>query len=433
MIKFERDKYSLFLIFLLLSSYFLGFYFREITNGAGHIDLEHFIWLIVIDLKQDYFETIRNYQSYGEATFPFFHSFQSFFNPATKNLIYCLNNTIFNLLIIFIFYQFLKLKRIDFENNFLVNLIPFIILLSPWFRSSSYWGMTENLSFFFLIPSLYFLNLLIQKKTSFKNNLILTVLISLTLYARQQFLFLAVFHILILLLNNDKKELIFTILIYLFLSLPGFYVLSIWGVFKDISQATSASGGLSLENMLLNVTKISSLFFFYSIPLVLINFSRFLKIFFSKRCLLIFIIVLFIKYLLFNDINYPIKSGGYIVKFNYFFLNNDPKLLILISSAFFAYIISIIKSNNYKYFLILPLIYLNYGFVNSVYQEWFDPLYLFTYYIFFSKDHIVNLRLNKNSTITFLLIWEFVILMIAYVYYHGIKKYLYFILFKEKI
>ena len=103
-------------------------------------------------------------------------------------------------------------------------------------------------------------------------------------------------------------------------------------------------------------------------------------------------------------------------------MNNDPKLLILISSAFFAYIISIIKSNNYKYFLILPLIYLNYGFVNSVYQEWFDPLYLFTYYIFFSKDHIVNLRLNKNSTITFLFIWEFVILMIAYVYYHGIKK-----------
>ena len=422
MIKFERNKHILFLIFLLLSSYFLGFYLREITNGAGHIDLEHFIWLIVIDLKQDYFETIRNYQSYGEATFPFFHSFQSFFNPATKNLFYCLNNTIFNLLIIFIFYQFLKLKRIDFENNFLVNLIPFIILLSPWFRSSSYWGMTENLSFFFLIPSLYFLNLLIQKKTSFKNNLILTVLISLTLYARQQFLFLAVFHILILLLNNNKKELIFTILIYSLLSLPGFYVLSIWGVFKDLSQATSASGGLSLENILLNVTKISSLFFFYSIPIVLINFSQFLKIFFSKRCLLIFIVVLFIKYLLFNDINYPLKSGGYIVKFNYFFLNNDPKLLILISSAFFAYIISIIKSNNYKYFLILPLIYLNYGFVNSVYQEWFDPLYLFTYYIFLSKDHIVNLRLNKNSTITFLFIWEFVILMIAYVYYHGIKK-----------
>ena len=422
MIKFERNKLSLILIFLLLSSYFLGFYFREITNGAGHIDLEYHIWIIVNDLRKDYFETIKNYQSYKEATFPFFHSFQSFFNPADRNILYCLNNSIFNLFILLIFYQFLKLKEIEFEKNFLKILIPFILLLSPWFRSTSFWGMTENFAFFFLIPSLYFLNLLIQKKISFKNNLILTVLISLTLYARQQFLFLAVFHILILLLNNNKKELIFTIAVYSLLSLPGFYVLSTWGVFKDISQVTSASDGLSLENILLNVPKISSLLFFYSIPIVLINFSQFLKIFFSKKCLLIFILVLFIKYLLFNDIDYPFKSGGYIVKFNYFFLNNDPKLLILISSAFFAYIISIIKSNNYKYFLILPLIYLNYGFVNSVYQEWFDPLYILMYYIFFSKDHIVNLRLNKNRTITFLFIWEFVILMIAYVYYHGIKK-----------
>ena len=422
MIQFEKNKLSLFLIFLLLSSYFLGFYLREITNGAGHIDLEHHIWIIINDLRKDYFETIRNYQSYNEATFPFFHSFQSFFNPADKSILYCLNNSIFNLIILLIFYQCLKLKEVEFEKNFLKILIPFILLLSPWFRSSSFWGMTENFAFFFLLPSLYFLDLLIQKKISFKNNLILTVLISLVLYARQQFLFLALFHILILLLNNNKKELIFTIVIYSLLSLPGFYILSVWGVFKDIYQATSASEGLSLENILLNVPKISSLLFFYSIPMVLINFSKFLKIFFSKRCLSIFIIVFIIKYFLFNDINYPLKSGGYIVKFNYFFLNNDPKLLILISSAFFAYIISIIKSNNYKYFLILPLIYLNYGFVNSVYQEWFDPLYLFTYYLFFSKDHIVNLKLNRNSTITFLFIWEFVILMIAFVYYHGIKE-----------
>ena len=44
---------------------------------------------------------------------------------------------------------------------------------------------------------------------------------------------------------------IFTIVIYSLLSLPGFYVLHIWGVFKDISQATTASSGLSLENILL--------------------------------------------------------------------------------------------------------------------------------------------------------------------------------------
>jgi len=422
MFKFEKNKLNFLLILFILSTYFLGFYVREISNGAGHIDLELHIWIVINDLREDYYATIINYLSYGEATFPFFHSFQSFFNPAEKNILYCLNNTIFNLLIIFIFYKFLKLKKIEFENNFIIKFLPFIILLSPWFRSSSYWGMTENFSFIFLIPSFYFLDLLINRKLSFKKNLLLTVLISLTLYARQQFIFLAVFHIFILLLNNNKKELIFTMIIYSLLSLPGFYVLFNWGAFSNLSQITAAGGSLDLKNIFLNIPKISSLFFFYSIPLILINFLKFIKIFFSKKCIFIFIIILIIKFLIFNDITYALKSGGYIVKFTQFFLYNDPLLLILISSAFFAFVISVINSSNYKYFLILPLIYLNYGFVNSVYQEWFDPLYLFVYFIFFSKDHIQYLRLNKNITIKLFFVWEVVVLIIALVYYHGIKN-----------
>ncbi len=422
MFKFEKNKLNFLLILFILSTYFLGFYVREISNGAGHIDLEHHIWLVITDLKKDYFETIKNYQTYGEATFPFFHSFQSLFNPATKNLFYCLNNTIFNLLIIFIFYHFLRLKRIDFENNFLVYLIPFVILLSPWFRSSSYWGMTENLSFFFLIPSLYFLDILIKKEISFKQNLLLTIFVSLTLYARQQFVFLALFHILLLIINKNKRDLIFTLIVYLLLSIPGFVVLFMWGVFDDLSQATTQSGNLDIKNIFLSIPKISSIFFFYSIPLILINFSKFFKIFFSKKCIYVFIIIFLIKFLLFHDIEYSIKGGGYIVKFNQIFFNNDPKFLILISSAFFAFTISVINFNNYKYFLILPFIYLNYGIVWSIYQEWFDPLYLFVYFIFLSKDHISNLRLNKNNTIKILFVWEFTILIIALIYYHKIKN-----------
>ena len=189
MLKFGKNRLSYFLIVFIVISYFFGFYIREISNGAGHLDLELHIWKIVTDLRQNYFETIRNYQSYSEATFPFFHSFQSFFNPATNNIYYCLNNTIFNLFIIFFFYKFLKLKNIEFENNFVIILVSLIFLLSPWFRSSSYWGMTENFAYLFLIPSLYFLDLLIKKRISFNENLLLTILISLTLYARQQYLF----------------------------------------------------------------------------------------------------------------------------------------------------------------------------------------------------------------------------------------------------
>ena len=252
--------------------------------------------------------------------------------------------------------------------------------------------------------------------------MLLTFFISLTLYARQQFIFLALFHILLLILRRNKKDLFFTLIFYLILSMPGFYVLFIWGVFNDISQANTQSGNLDIKNIFLSIPKISSLFFFYSIPLILINFSKFFKIFLSKKNLMIFVIIFIIKFFLYHDIEYSIKSGGYVVKFTQFFLNNDPSLLILISSAFFAFIISVINLDNYKYFLILPFIYLNYGFVWSIYQEWFDPLYLFIYYIFFSRDHISNLKLNTSNTIKILFAWEFVVLVIALIYYHGFKN-----------
>ena len=274
-----------------------------------------------------------------------------------------------------------------------------------------------------MIPSLYFLNLLIINKISFNENLVLTILISLTLYARQQYLFLAIYHLLILLLNNEKKKLIYSIIFYSILSIPGFYILSIWGAFNDLSQTTSASGNLSIQNIFFNIPKISSLLFFYSIPVIFLNFRQFSKIFFQKKFLSIFIVILVLKLIVFHDISYPIKGGGYIVKFNQIFFNNDPKFLILISSVFFAFIISIVSVNNYKYFLILPLIYLNFGFITFLYQEWFDPLYLFIFYILLSKNHISYLRLNKEIAIKFLFFWEFVILLIAITYYHVIKNF----------
>ena len=419
---FEKNKFNYFLILIILFSYFFGFYIREISNGAGHIDLELHIWIIILDFKQNYFDTLKNYQSYSEATFPFFHSFQSFFNLTSNNYLYCLNNTIFNLFIIIIFYQFLKLKKIKFDNEFSIYLIPLILLISPWFRSSSYWGMTENFAFFFLIPSLFLLNFLVKKKITFNENLLLVVLISLTLYARQQYLFLAVFHILILLINNDKRNLIFSIILYFFLSLPGFYTLYLWGVLNDLSQSTSASGNLDIKNIFLNIPKISSLLFFYSLPLIFINFSKFSKIFLSKKYFSILISIFLLKLILFNDLNYPDKGGGYIVKFTQLFLFNNTIILLFISSIIFTLIISTISRSNYQYFLIVPLIYLNFGFTEFLYQEWFDPLYLIFFYIFFSKEQILDLRLNKNYTIKILLLWEIFILVIAFAYYHGIKK-----------
>ena len=108
------------------------------------------------------------------------------------------------MLILYIFFHFLKKKIVQLKNyNPAVLILPFIFLLSPWFRSTSYWSTTENFAFFFLIPACYFLLLLIKNEDNIKTNFLLTLFISLAIYSRQQFLFLALTHLTILIFNKD--------------------------------------------------------------------------------------------------------------------------------------------------------------------------------------------------------------------------------------
>ena len=138
------------LISLSIILYFVGFYFREISNGAAHTDFQLHIWILINDFEQDYIRTLKNYLTYNEATFPFYHSIHSIFNPFKSNyLSFTFSNTILNLFILFIFNYFLK-KKISLNNfNLSILLLPSIFLLSPWFRSTSFWSTTENFALFF--------------------------------------------------------------------------------------------------------------------------------------------------------------------------------------------------------------------------------------------------------------------------------------------
>ena len=108
----EKKIYiKLILFFTILFFYFLGFYVREISNGAAHTDLQLHIWIIISDFKSNFLYSFKNYIEYKEGTMPFFHIFQSFVNPFTNNVAeYTLSNTIFNLLIPLIVYFILKNK-----------------------------------------------------------------------------------------------------------------------------------------------------------------------------------------------------------------------------------------------------------------------------------------------------------------------------------
>lgn len=418
-IKISEKTTSYILIITSITVFFLGFYLREISNGAAHTDFQLHIWPLVNDFNENYFYTLSNYLDYREATFPFYHTIQSLFNPFKYNYIYfSLLNSILNLLILYIFFHFLK-KKIPIDkmsSSFFI--LPFIFLLSPWFRSTSYWSTTENFALFFLIPACYYLLLLIKNKDNFRSNFLLTLFIALAIYSRQQFLFLALTHLTIIFLSKNYIKLFNTCIYYLIFSLPGLYTYYLWDVFNNINNATSASSYISLKNIFTNIPKISTLIFFYSIPIIFLNFKTIINYINFKKLLIYFIILITIEFILYKNVNYSQFGGGYIIKFNQFFLNNTIYLIIIISSLFFATIISLRKLIDSKYFILFFFIFLIIGLPKYLYQEWFDPIYLVFYYMLVPKEKLVTLNLNKKNSIYFLYFWEISILSIAIFYYH---------------
>lgn len=422
MVKKKIFFYSI--IITITSSYFIGFFFREISNGAGNTDLQYHIWLLVNDFKNDFYGTLKNYLSYREATFPFFHITQAFLNPfKSKVIYYCFFNTVFNLLILFIFLIFLKQRKIiENEENKSVILIVTLLLLSPWFRSSSFWGMTENFSLFFLIPTLIFFSKLCENKITVKQNIILTCLISLTIYSRQQYLFFPLAHLIILTIDGNKKNLINSILIYIIFSIPGVYTYNLWGVFDNVSRATSASDYISIKNIYINLPKISSILFFYFIPIIILNYKKFYSIIIKRKFILIFSVILILELILFRKVSYDRYGGGYIVKFNFILFKDNIYLILLMSSFLFSILIYNYKFINFRYYITLSLIFLIIGLPKYLFQEWFDPIYILVYYLFLPKSVIKKNKLNEINSIYFLIIWELFILLIALVYYHHFLK-----------
>ena len=421
-LNYKKLKISYLILSVSLISYFYGFYIREISNGAAHTDLQLHIWLLVNDFKLNFYETLNNYLSYKEATFPFYHIFQSKLNPFLSNYIfYTLSNSILNLGILIVFFYFINKKQI-FTNTNIPIILCSIFLLSPWFRSTSFWGTTENFALFFAIPACFYLGQLFENSKNFKKDFLLILFLSLSIYSRQQYLFLVFSHIFFLILFCERNRVINNFLIYFALSIPGLITYYIWGVFDNLNNATSASDYISLNYIFKNIPKISTLLFFYILPIIFLNLKKIIKITINKNFTFVFLLIFILKIILFLDIEYPKMGGGYIIKFNYFFLDNNMYMPIFISSLFFSLLIVLFKKKYMNYYFFVLCIYIIVGLPDHLYQEWFDPFYLIAYYLLLPKNWIISLNLNKYLSAYVLYVWEFCILLIAFIYYHFYLK-----------
>ena len=150
---------SVFLILLAISSYFFGFYFDENSAGAGHYqgDIVNVWNNLQIFLSNDIISSIQNQEYYSSRT-PLVYIFHEIFNPFTKD-IESFRKSVFviSLTLPILFYFCLRQKFVE-RDNILLLLISATVFLSPYFRTSAFWGLEENFGLIFLLLSFLFLN-----------------------------------------------------------------------------------------------------------------------------------------------------------------------------------------------------------------------------------------------------------------------------------
>lgn len=411
----EKDlnilKYSY--LILILSFYFFGFFQRENIAGGAEQDFLKFTWPVINSFKENFFYTLENYGSFGEGSFPLFHILNAYLNPFTFNEIYFQGSiTLISLLNIVFFAKIIK-KRLRISQ---IDSIIFssVLLFLPFFRSSAYWGITENLGWLFLILSINFY-LDYESKDSKKRSLLHIFLIclfsSLALYTRPYLVFFPIFIMLTFLFKRDYFFILRAGLFYFIFSLPVFYLLYLWGgIFYELgSNNTSLVADYHNPKFILkNLVIFSSILLFYLTPFKLSEWIKSSPSVDTKQLLIFLIIfgflILLNYYHIFDYLKSTTLGGGVILKINQIFFDNFV-LFLFISTIGFLLIYDYFFISKKNFILLISLII--FCFPKHIFQEYYEPLVIIIALTLIDLDKIKFQTLKENRTLLLFIIYFF--------------------------
>lgn len=411
----EKDlnilKYSY--LILILSFYFFGFFQRENIAGGAEQDFLKFTWPVINSFKENFFYTLENYGSFGEGSFPLFHILNAYLNPFTFNEIYFQGSiTLISLLNIVFFAKIIK-KRLRISQ---IDSIIFssVLLFLPFFRSSAYWGITENLGWLFLILSINFY-LDYESKDSKKRSLLHIFLIclfsSLALYTRPYLVFFPIFIMLTFLFKRDYFFILRAGLFYFIFSLPVFYLLYLWGgIFYELgSNNTSLVADYHNPKFILkNLVIFSSILLFYLTPFKLSEWIKSSPSVDTKQLLIFLIIfgflILLNYYHIFDYLESTTLGGGVILKINQIFFDNFI-LFLFISTIGFLLIYDYFFISKKNFILLISLII--FCFPKHIFQEYYEPLVIIIALTLIDLDKIKFQTLKENRTLLLFIIYFF--------------------------
>ena len=415
---------SILLIFLAFLSFFLGFYFDENSAGAGGPlgDFTHIYNNFNIFLNND-LKTAIAHPDYADNRPPTSYILHNLLNPfAEDKLNYRRSVFLISLTIPILFYFSLKKNFKDTENVILI-LISSTILLSPYFRTTAFWGLQENYAFFFLFLTFISMSFLKENNNElsikdYAQIIIITFLSSACFYFDQKLIIIpSICFFKIILSNNKIKLKFFTIICYFIFSLPYIYFMKVWGSLIPVPE--SRPDGLYIDQLGYTSTIIA----FYLLPLLFFKETKLnllIKNFFlnKKSYLLILPFILYLFFLLTSyEFSEKLSQGngyGYIHKISILIFDDLLYRSIFVCLSFFISWIIILISLDKKvteyfvliYFFILSII------MWPMYQEYFDPVIIVLAFTFF------NLKIYPkylNSIILY--IYLSIFLISANIYY----------------
>ena len=391
----KKNKILSLFIFFNFISFIIGFIYLE-EHGASILDANLHTYPAIEGLRLNFFNNIVNYGKYGENSYPLHHIMHALLNPfGTGTFLYKIFSCLLSGLVLFFFYKSLNLrfKITQIKAIFLTSLI----LISPYFRSSAFWGLTENTGLIFLTISIFFFNKYLKNINLSYNLLILISLFSsLALYSRVQYIFLCIFFYLFFLISKILvKEKILITIFYLILSFPGLFLIFLWGGLIDEQYAGEFSYFINIQAVPSTLLVIFSLIGFYSLPFILIinrNFLLLIKNFFLEYLLAFFICVLI--YIIFrvdifflNELRDYVYGQGFVSNLTYKITKIESSYLIF-SSIGLVVLKRLFNISSKNKLIILSIISI-FSLRVHFFTEYLDPL---MYILFFTL-----LDFNKNK------------------------------------
>ncbi len=414
-----KKKYFYIFCFLLTLSFIIGYIFQENSAGGGEGDYGHILNNYELIFNNN-FKSI-DWSKYRDGRFPLDYFIFKFYLPNDQN-IWRLNIFLISLLTPFVLFYVLYLKnKFSSEGKLKFNYLLFLSLflfVSPYFRTSAYWMLRENIGYLFWILSVLFLfNVKLGKYINL--NLFFCTLFSFCSFYSSQNLFivpLTNFFLLININNLRSKKNIKLILLNLIFFSP---LILFYDFFAKALQYIEIE---EINRITFNVYKIIDLYcilLIYFFPIILIYFSIYeLTKIFKKNFLLIIILLIIFTFSFWGYSNADLLSGGAIRKVLNILISNELifKILYLSISALSCFIIFYLSLKKEKILFFFILSYsIFYCFTGYVFQEYLDPVTLL-FVILYSKKFI---QLAQDKII-YLFSYFLMFYLSSYCYYYYI-------------